>query len=122
MRLQALRRGRFLCARCGRSPPRVDHVVPCELGGRDVPANLRSLCSRCHAELHAGRGHRPMWAEAETILTLDFRSAPQTAAVNERGAGQLLKRSAYSLGFRRRFRRGRWRRRGYGANCPAHTF
>jgi 5-methylcytosine-specific restriction protein A len=60
MRLQVLRRDRFLCARCGALASEVDHVVPCELGGRDDPANLRSLCSRCHAELHAGRGRRPM--------------------------------------------------------------
>jgi 5-methylcytosine-specific restriction endonuclease McrA len=46
----------FRCA-CGALASEVDHVVPREIGGRDDPANLRSLCERCHAERH-GRSLR----------------------------------------------------------------
>jgi 5-methylcytosine-specific restriction protein A len=47
-----LRRDRFCCVECGALASQVDYVVPREHGGRDDLANLRSLCSRCHAERH----------------------------------------------------------------------
>jgi 5-methylcytosine-specific restriction protein A len=46
---------------CGEPATAVDHVVPVAEGGADLdPANLQSLCRRCHgrktqAESHRGR-------------------------------------------------------------------
>jgi 5-methylcytosine-specific restriction endonuclease McrA len=57
LRLQVLQRDRFPCS-CGALASEVDHIVPREIGGRDDPENLRSLCSRGHAERH-GRTGRP---------------------------------------------------------------
>ena len=57
--LQALQRIRFLCVECGALASEVDHVLPRERGGRDVLENLRSLCSRCHAERHGRTRYGP---------------------------------------------------------------
>jgi 5-methylcytosine-specific restriction protein A len=51
LRLQALRRDRYLCS-CGALASEVDHVLARERGGRDELSNLRSLCSDCHAVRH----------------------------------------------------------------------
>ena len=51
VRLAVLRRDGFRCP-CGAVAVEVDHVVPRELGGADVPGNLRSLCADCHAARH----------------------------------------------------------------------
>ena len=41
------------CQRCGsRIRPECHHVVPMAAGGRDEPANLRTLCRACHDGLH----------------------------------------------------------------------
>jgi 5-methylcytosine-specific restriction endonuclease McrA len=52
LRLQALQRDRFRCVGCGREASEVDHVIERECGGADALANLRSLCSACHAARH----------------------------------------------------------------------
>jgi 5-methylcytosine-specific restriction endonuclease McrA len=51
LRFAVLRRDHFRCP-CGAVAVEVDHVLPREVGGRDDPDNLRSLCSRCHGERH----------------------------------------------------------------------
>jgi len=38
-----------MCVRCGARGVDVDHVIPRERGGRDVDANLETLCKACHA-------------------------------------------------------------------------
>ncbi len=55
LRYQILKRDRFRCVLCGRSPAtvlglelHVDHIVPISQGGKSVPENLRSTCSECN--------------------------------------------------------------------------
>jgi hypothetical protein len=55
LRYEVLRRDRFRCVICGRSPANVlglelhvDHVVPFSDGGMTIPGNLRSTCSECN--------------------------------------------------------------------------
>ncbi len=55
LRYQVLRRDRFRCVTCGRSPAtdlecvlHVDHVVPFSRGGKTRPDNLRALCAQCN--------------------------------------------------------------------------
>jgi 5-methylcytosine-specific restriction endonuclease McrA len=55
MRYDVLRRDRFRCVRCGRSPAtdstcqlHVDHKLPCSMGGETVMSNLRTLCAECN--------------------------------------------------------------------------
>lgn len=55
LRYQVLRRDRFRCVTCGRSPAtdldcvlHVDHVVPFSAGGKTRFENLRSLCQPCN--------------------------------------------------------------------------
>ena len=55
LRFLVLRRDRFCCVSCGRSPAavaglilEVDHVVPWSKGGETVEANLRTLCFDCN--------------------------------------------------------------------------
>jgi len=55
LRYKVLKRDRFRCTICGRSPAttlgvelHVDHIVPFSAGGRTVPENLRSTCSDCN--------------------------------------------------------------------------
>ena len=61
LRYDVLRRDRFRCVLCGASPAsqvgcelHVDHIDPRARGGRTVPRNLRTLCSRCNV----GKGVR----------------------------------------------------------------
>jgi 5-methylcytosine-specific restriction protein A len=49
---QILFRDRQRCRICGGVAVTVDHIRPKSLGGSDDPANLRSLCGRCHADRH----------------------------------------------------------------------
>ncbi len=52
-----------LCEEClkqGRAVPveQVHHIVPLREGGTSAFSNLVSLCSACHARIHAARGDR----------------------------------------------------------------
>ncbi len=62
LRYKVLRRDRFRCVTCGRTPAtdlscvlHVDHVIPFSHGGKTVAENLRSLCQACNL----GKGDRP---------------------------------------------------------------
>lgn len=62
LRYQVLRRDRFRCLTCGRSPAtdldcvlHVDHVEPFSVGGKTRLDNLRSLCGPCNI----GKGTGP---------------------------------------------------------------
>lgn len=62
LRYQILRRDRFQCVLCGRSPSafpgldlHVDHIVHRSRGGTNESENLRTLCGDCNI----GRGSRP---------------------------------------------------------------
>lgn len=55
LRYRVLRRDRFMCVLCGRSPAQdpgcelhVDHIVAFSKGGKSVEGNLRSLCRECN--------------------------------------------------------------------------
>ena len=55
LRYEVLKRDRFTCQACGRSPARdldtvleVDHVMPWSRGGATVESNLQTLCDRCN--------------------------------------------------------------------------
>lgn len=61
LRYQVLRRDRFRCVTCGRSPAtdldcalHVDHAMPFSRGGKTRLDNLRSLCAECNV----GKGDR----------------------------------------------------------------
>ncbi len=61
MRLEVLKRDKFTCVNCGRSPSKypeldidvvrleLDHVVPFSKGGKDTIDNFRTLCRECNA-------------------------------------------------------------------------
>jgi len=62
LRYFILKRDRFHCVTCGRSPAthpnlhlHIDHIVPWVLGGRTIAENLRALCSECN--LGKGASH-----------------------------------------------------------------
>jgi hypothetical protein len=62
LRYKVLRRDRFRCVACGRSPAtdlscelHVDHIIPVSRGGTKAEDNLQSLCSDCN--LGKGAGH-----------------------------------------------------------------
>lgn len=55
LRYKILSRDRFRCVICGSSPAKdisvelhVDHLHPWSRGGKNVPENLRTLCSKCN--------------------------------------------------------------------------
>lgn len=61
LRYKVLRRDRFRCVACGRSPANdlrcelhVDHVVPVSRGGTRAEDNLQALCSDCNLGKGAG--------------------------------------------------------------------
>jgi hypothetical protein len=60
VRFAVLKRDRFTCAYCGKSPPavvvEVDHVVPVALGGTNAIGNLVTSCQDCNS----GKGARPL--------------------------------------------------------------
>ena len=54
-RYKVLKRDKFKCVLCGRSPvtdPKIilhiDHIIPVSKGGRETMKNLRTLCSKCN--------------------------------------------------------------------------
>lgn len=56
-------RQNYICEVCGREPfiqnngefyAEADHIKPLGLGGLDTPANMRCLCSQCHAVITHG--------------------------------------------------------------------
>lgn len=57
LRLEILARDAYLCQECRRNghlhpvgkSGHVDHIVPKARGGTDSPANLETLCRRCHS-------------------------------------------------------------------------
>lgn len=61
LRYQILKRDRFRCVVCGRSPAatpglelHIDHIVPFARGGKTIAENLRSTCRDCNL----GKGAR----------------------------------------------------------------
>jgi hypothetical protein len=55
LRFKVMRRDRFTCVNCGRSPAtdvgtvlHIDHVMPFSRGGRTEFSNLRTLCKACN--------------------------------------------------------------------------
>lgn len=62
LRFEILKRDRWTCVYCGRSPQtsgvilHVDHVRPVVLGGRNVASNLVTSCEDCNL----GKGARPL--------------------------------------------------------------
>jgi 5-methylcytosine-specific restriction endonuclease McrA len=52
VRWDVLKRGNYMCARCGARPPdvslEIDHIVPLARGGTDAISNLQVLCNRCN--------------------------------------------------------------------------
>lgn len=70
-RLAVLRRDNYTCVMCGadvrgKGKSRVDHIKPRRTHphlARDH-SNLRTLCSTCDNQRHAGRGHEPMGTDA----------------------------------------------------------
>ena len=55
LRWSILKRDRYRCTACGRSPAtdpavelHVDHIHPHSQGGSDDPTNLRTLCQSCN--------------------------------------------------------------------------
>ena len=43
-----LERDRWSCVYCGQAANQVDHVIPRNHGGSDLPTNLVSACARCN--------------------------------------------------------------------------
>jgi len=72
-RFDILKRDRFTCAYCGRTPPEVllhvDHIVPVADGGPDDPENLTTACRDCNL----GKGAR----------RLDSGTEPRSSNVEE---------------------------------------
>jgi hypothetical protein len=107
MRLQVLRRDRFLCARCGAARLRGRSRRPLRAGrARRDPANLRSLCSRCHART-------TRWARTQTDVGRGrnypdprFPFSPTdsngTARRRGRGVSSVLRKFALGPGFWKR--------------------
>jgi 5-methylcytosine-specific restriction endonuclease McrA len=60
LRLEILKRDRFRCVNCGRTPTEavleLDHLVPVAGGGTDDPANLFTACRDCNS----GKSDRPL--------------------------------------------------------------
>jgi len=62
LRWAVMKRDRFRCVLCGRSPAthpvtlEVDHILAWSLGGETVVSNLRSLCHDCNLGKGASRG------------------------------------------------------------------
>jgi len=55
LRFKVLKRDKFKCVYCGKSPANnsnvklhVDHIVPWSKGGETVIENLQTLCSKCN--------------------------------------------------------------------------
>lgn len=55
LRMAVLKRDKFKCVLCGRTPARnpelqleLDHIIPWSKGGETTPANLQTLCNECN--------------------------------------------------------------------------
>ena len=53
LRYDIMKRDGFRCQLCGATASagvtlHIDHIVPVSKGGKTVPSNLRTLCSRCN--------------------------------------------------------------------------
>lgn len=59
-------RGRVLCSNCGHITGalavELDHNVPLNAGGYDVPSNVRPLCHVCHAKKHSLEKSSEEWS------------------------------------------------------------
>jgi hypothetical protein len=75
-RFDVLKRDRFTCSYCGRTPPEVllhvDHIIPRADGGPDDFENLTAACSDCNL----GKGARP--------LSSSVRPGPSADELRER--------------------------------------
>lgn len=64
IRRNIIKRDEECCARCGsKSSLHVHHKVPRSKGGKDVPANLITLCRRCHGLVHRRKIPPRAWSD-----------------------------------------------------------
>jgi hypothetical protein len=56
-----LERDRWSCVYCGESANQVDHVIPKNNGGSDLPSNLVAACARCNNLKGTSCGDCPKW-------------------------------------------------------------
>jgi hypothetical protein len=56
-----LERDRWSCVYCGRAANQVDHVIPRNNGGSDLPTNLVAACARCNNLKGTSCGDCPKW-------------------------------------------------------------
>ena len=67
VRMEILRRDRYLCVKCGGRAAEVDHVIALINGGGEFDkSNLQSLCRRCHA-IKSGRDRKEANARTYTL-------------------------------------------------------
>jgi hypothetical protein len=80
VRFAVLKRDRFTCVYCGKSPPavaiEVDHVDPVALGGTDDVGNLVTSCRDCNG----GKGARPLDRATSTARPVKPPRAAETKA------------------------------------------
>jgi len=55
LRFDVMKRDKFKCVLCGRSPAKdpaveleIDHIIPWSKGGETLPENLQTLCAECN--------------------------------------------------------------------------
>lgn len=78
LRFEVLKRDRFTCCYCGRTPPTVllavDHVTPKAAGGGDEIDNLVTACTECNA----GKGSRMLEeGQAPSVNTAAIEEAQE---------------------------------------------
>ena len=56
-----LERDRWSCVYCGDAANQVDHVIPKNNGGSDLPSNLVAACARCNNLKGTSCGDCPKW-------------------------------------------------------------
>ena len=56
-----LERDRWSCVYCGEAANQVDHVIPKNNGGSDLPSNLVAACARCNNLKGTSCGDCPKW-------------------------------------------------------------
>lgn len=69
IRSEILLRDHFRCQECGYYKHlEVHHIIPRSEGGSDDPANLTTLCRKCHGKKHGFKNGRILEIEEEDVI------------------------------------------------------
>lgn len=102
LKYQVLERDNYTCRYCGAcNNLHIHHIVYRSHGGTNDPANLITLCWRCHGDIHLGKRNLCCYVDKEIISHKDLTHLSNSLDKLRRGAIIFEGTLAHRLALRR---------------------